>query len=448
MSALSGLQLALSPTRARDSGAAGQSRGRGGRQGEAAFGAVLRAVVGTSAGSAGQKSAPQGTARSGKPVAAGTEPGGTAAPVAAGALAPIAVAVPVGGSLLTVGALLAADPLATGSLSAAGIEPGPQPADGTRTAEGTRTADDAGADVPPSVPEAVAGASNSTRSQDAMRSASAPMPAAAGATTTTAAASAPTTTTTPAPAAGAMTVSAAASGGTATPATSLASPVSSPAALAAAPASPTAAVVRPGGLTSNTPAPTASQTTFSPGDQGAPLVPGPIVSLQAAPAASGTPVPRPSGAPQPAPVPLASQISGPLAALATARPGEHVMTVRIAPDALGPVTVRAHISADNIRIELYAPNDSGRDALRAALPDLKRVLAATGMNASLDLASGNQPGRDPDARDPEAQGADGRTSPAPANAGQPGNRQFEPPGPEPGVSNAHAGPGSTLDITT
>ena len=71
------------------------------------------------------------------------------------------------------------------------------------------------------------------------------------------------------------------------------------------------------------------------------------------------------------------------------------MTINVTPDNLGPVTVRAHISAGDVRLELFAPNDAGRDALRAILPDLKRDLAGTGLNANLDLSSGNQPGCSP-----------------------------------------------------
>jgi flagellar hook-length control protein FliK len=71
--------------------------------------------------------------------------------------------------------------------------------------------------------------------------------------------------------------------------------------------------------------------------------------------------------------------------------GEHSMTVAVNPENLGPVTVQAHISSAGIRVELFAANADGRDVLRQILPDLKRDLAAAGMNASLDLSSGNQP---------------------------------------------------------
>jgi flagellar hook-length control protein FliK len=88
---------------------------------------------------------------------------------------------------------------------------------------------------------------------------------------------------------------------------------------------------------------------------------------------------------------LTSQLSVPLTSLAGARPGEHLITVRVTPEDLGPVTVRAHISATEVRIDLVSPTDAGREALRAVLTDLKRDLAATGLNANLNLSSGGQP---------------------------------------------------------
>jgi flagellar hook-length control protein FliK len=76
--------------------------------------------------------------------------------------------------------------------------------------------------------------------------------------------------------------------------------------------------------------------------------------------------------------------------MATSAAGEHIMTVRVSPDDLGPVTVRAHIGTDGIRMELVASTDAGRDAIRAILPDLKRDLSGQGLDARLDLSSGSQ----------------------------------------------------------
>jgi flagellar hook-length control protein FliK len=87
---------------------------------------------------------------------------------------------------------------------------------------------------------------------------------------------------------------------------------------------------------------------------------------------------------------LATQVAAPLFTLAGVKPGEHVLTINVTPDNLGPVTVRAHVTIDSVRVELFAPNDAGRDALRAILPDLRRDLAGSGLNANLNLSSQNQ----------------------------------------------------------
>ncbi|KQQ95541.1 hypothetical protein ASF62_03220 [Leifsonia sp. Leaf325] len=143
-------------------------------------------------------------------------------------------------------------------------------------------------------------------------------------------------------------------------------------------------------------------------DQNGP-VPAPSGSASVAPAspvASGgvtvvqapTDASAPSAAPpaaRPVDPPLAPQLLRPLTALAQAGPGQHVLSIDIAPEALGPVTVRAHLGVDGLRIELFAPTDAGRDAIRGIIGDLRRDLATTGLGASLDLSS----------RDPRDSGA-------------------------------------------
>ena len=115
-------------------------------------------------------------------------------------------------------------------------------------------------------------------------------------------------------------------------------------------------------------------------------------AVPAPPTAAATPV----SAPVPAAVPLTAQILKPLFSLRNAGPGEHVLTISVTPDKLGPVTVRAHVTGEGIRVELFVPTDLARDALRGILPDLRRDLAGSGLNAHLDLSSNNQAG------DPEA----------------------------------------------
>jgi flagellar hook-length control protein FliK len=113
-------------------------------------------------------------------------------------------------------------------------------------------------------------------------------------------------------------------------------------------------------------------------------------------AAAAVPAGTPTAA-VPVPQGFAAQLVRPVFTLASAGVGEHTMTVAVNPENLGPVTVQAHISPAGIRMELFAANADGRDVLRQILPDLKRDLAGAGLNASLDLSSGNQP----DSRQPD-----------------------------------------------
>ena len=106
-------------------------------------------------------------------------------------------------------------------------------------------------------------------------------------------------------------------------------------------------------------------------------------------------------------LPLAAQVMKPLFALATAAPGEHVLTISVSPDNLGPVTVRAHVTGEGIRVELFAPTDLARDALRVILPDLRRDLAGSGLSAQLDLSNDSQAGDPGATRHPRSE-ADGR----------------------------------------
>jgi flagellar hook-length control protein FliK len=117
----------------------------------------------------------------------------------------------------------------------------------------------------------------------------------------------------------------------------------------------------------------------------APAAPSPVTAPAAPTAGSAT------SASAPQPQTLDAQLARPVFTLAAAGRGEHVMTVHVTPDTLGPVTVRAHVGADGVRVELFAPTDAGRDALRAILPDLRRDLVSTGLSGTLDLSSQSQP---------------------------------------------------------
>lgn len=123
----------------------------------------------------------------------------------------------------------------------------------------------------------------------------------------------------------------------------------------------------------------------------------PAATPAAAPAAvpqATSPVagaPTPAAAPEPPPLApqLAEQLGARMPALRAAGEGQHVLTLRVDPEHLGPVRVVAHISHEGVRIELLGATEAARQALRAALPDLRRDLVGAGLTGDLDLGAGN-----------------------------------------------------------
>lgn len=95
------------------------------------------------------------------------------------------------------------------------------------------------------------------------------------------------------------------------------------------------------------------------------------------------------------------------------------MTLAVTPDDFGPVTVKAVITADGVKMELFASTDAGRDALRSAMTDLRRDLAGTGMNASLDLSSRDAPQQQAGREHQPGQTGPGPRRPAPDTASEP-----------------------------
>ncbi|WP_435299652.1 flagellar hook-length control protein FliK [Timonella sp. A28] len=85
--------------------------------------------------------------------------------------------------------------------------------------------------------------------------------------------------------------------------------------------------------------------------------------------------------------PLTQQLKAPLAALRNASAGEHTFTVRVTPENLGPVQVRAHVSHDSVRVELIGATELVRDSLRAILTDLKRDMHSQGMTTQLSVSN-------------------------------------------------------------
>lgn len=115
----------------------------------------------------------------------------------------------------------------------------------------------------------------------------------------------------------------------------------------------------------------------------------PLTSPATLPTIGAVAPPSPVAAAGPA-TPLSAQIMPSIVAITSAGSGEHVVTVTVSPENLGPVTVRAHITAEGARFELSSPTEAGREALRALLPELRRDASGTGIDARLDLASGGR----------------------------------------------------------
>jgi len=137
--------------------------------------------------------------------------------------------------------------------------------------------------------------------------------------------------------------------------------------------------------TPSTPAPVAATPAagIDPVAAGSAAAPNPVA------AAAPAPVAPPAAVPAPVRPALLPQVAAPVLSLAQAPDGDHRITLTVSPENLGPVTVRAHIAGSTLRIELQAPNEIGRDALRALLVDLRRDLAVAAPHATLSLSTGD-----------------------------------------------------------
>ncbi|CAD5138309.1 hypothetical protein OYT00_09905 [Microbacterium paraoxydans] len=127
--------------------------------------------------------------------------------------------------------------------------------------------------------------------------------------------------------------------------------------------------------------PAAAPPSVDPVAAGSAAAPSPVVATALAPAAP------PSAVAAPARPALLPQVAAPVVSLAQAPDGDHRITLTVSPENLGPVTVRALIAGSTIRIELHAPGELGRDALRAILGDLRRDLAIAAPQATLSLTT-------------------------------------------------------------
>jgi hypothetical protein len=119
--------------------------------------------------------------------------------------------------------------------------------------------------------------------------------------------------------------------------------------------------------------------------------------------APATPVAAPAPAAAPAapatPAPPAQQLAMHIAPLRLDADGVHRLTVHLHPADLGQVSVIAEIRNGAIQVHLAGGTDAGREALRAALPDLRRDLQDAGFSScELDLRQDAPGGGQPQER--------------------------------------------------
>lgn len=104
--------------------------------------------------------------------------------------------------------------------------------------------------------------------------------------------------------------------------------------------------------------------------------------------ATVTPAPSPDAATT-ANRAVAAQVAPVVVSIAQRPMGTHQLTMTVNPDSLGPVTVRAHITASGeVQVELSGATDAGRDVLRTMLVELRRDLAAVMPHATLSVNHG------------------------------------------------------------
>jgi len=150
----------------------------------------------------------------------------------------------------------------------------------------------------------------------------------------------------------------------------------------------------PGGIVAPGPAPAvapAGAPTRQEAEPPVAAITGTAGVMTAAPVPASVPLsstPGEAAAPTVAPRSLAAQVAPAIVHIAQRPTGTHQITVTVAPEATGPVTVRAHIGpGGEVRIDLAGATEAGRDALRALVGDLRRDLAAVIPHAHLSVGS-------------------------------------------------------------
>jgi flagellar hook-length control protein FliK len=109
----------------------------------------------------------------------------------------------------------------------------------------------------------------------------------------------------------------------------------------------------------------------------------PTLSTPAATAVSAPDRPAPGS-----PAALAEQVLSRVSPLRRGPDGTHVLTLRLHPEDLGPVTLVAEVHRGSLRLELTAAVPAAQEALKQAAGDLRRELADAGFgSAAVDVRS-------------------------------------------------------------
>lgn len=101
-------------------------------------------------------------------------------------------------------------------------------------------------------------------------------------------------------------------------------------------------------------------------------------------------------APAPPPVPPATQIVSQLAPVLEGPDGTYTMSLQLYPEELGAVQVEISLRSGEVSVALHAADDVSTELLRAALPQLREQLEASGLTATEVSVDSGKSGRQDD----------------------------------------------------
>ncbi|NHC16230.1 flagellar hook-length control protein FliK, partial [Motilibacter deserti] len=154
----------------------------------------------------------------------------------------------------------------------------------------------------------------------------------------------------------------------------------------------------------------AAAPSDAPSGSAAPATPAPTAPTTGNVVPSAPAAPERPQAHAPAHTPVASQVSTHVAGLMNGPDGVHRMVMQLHPADLGQVQIIAELRDGRVHLQLTGGTEAGREALKAALPDLKRDLADAGLSTgSLEVGS-DGPGSFARGREGAQQRGEGRAS--------------------------------------